>query len=188
MNTVWTKAMSDEEVQHTLQITKESLRTEPAEAQEKHWCFVEGPTLCEFVVIDTAIRAVSEAWLVRVFAQDFEFFARRTGFEQGKVWLTRFISCLPPTSSGWLERSIQSEKTTKVLLYGKANNGGKFVEGTRFRDAFEYPHVKTPVGEHAGLLMSECQIDEEAPIVRWLALEQLETRAAVGLINEKQKS
>ena len=164
---IWTKSLSDDDVHNTL--IESSAKLEATE----HWCFVEGPTVCDFVSIDLAARAIERVWLVRAFARDFEFFARRIGFEPGKSWMVRVIGASPPQSNDWFEHTIKSENTSRILLFGKADGSGKFVEGTRFRDALEYPRVKTPIGGRAGLLLSECGTDDGAPIVRWMALEQL---------------
>jgi CRISPR/Cas system CSM-associated protein Csm3 (group 7 of RAMP superfamily) len=138
------------------------------------WCFVEGTTCSDFLNRDDVSPRIAEAWLVRIFGEEAELAARRTGFDSERPWLVRVISREPPAGSEWQSHELGEGEERTLVLYGTPDAHGHFVEGKQFRDPFRYPGVPaTGDNGRALLVVQEHPATEGAPVVRWVALRAM---------------
>lgn len=170
--TAWTRRATDAE------LVSFAEQLFPAAADV--WCFVEGPRCSDFVGLEEVADRCGDAWSVRVFGEDREIAARRRGFEDDSPWLVRVIGRVPPPGDGWQGHPIDTGEKQVMILYGTADEEGRFIEGQQFRDAFRYPGVLARPGDRAALVVHVHPCDEGAPIVRWVALRPLEQPSAAG--------
>jgi len=171
--TAWSRKASDAELS--------ALAKERFDGGSISWCFVEGPTCSDFVgVEDVAVRC-GDAWLVRVFGEEGELAARRTGFDSERPWLVRVIAREVPTGEDWQRHEIDTGTEQAMVLYGTADGRGGFVEGQQFRQPFEYPGVRVQgEGDRATLVVQVHGCAEGGSVVRWEALRRLENPPAGG--------
>lgn len=153
------------------------------------WCFVEGPTVCDFVPPDRAVTLVPRLWLVRLFDAERELTARRLGFDADQPWRARVIGqqrldeeATHGKASGaaagggsahraaWAPHALERGEERVLMLYGKGKNDDAFHEDSRFRDAFSYPGVPVIPGASACIVMSVHGVPGGQAVVRWVRL------------------
>ncbi|MCB9610310.1 MAG: hypothetical protein H6716_27225 [Polyangiaceae bacterium] len=155
------------------------LKTREKLCADRAWCFVEGPTMSDFVDLSDVANLeelIQSAWHVRAFCEATELLARRSDFDGVQPWLVRVTGRTQPSSQGqdWKPHHLGAGKEQAMVLYGVADGGGAFVEGQQFRDAFRYPHVRSDnQGARASLIVEVHACCEGPPIVRWKSLRPL---------------
>jgi hypothetical protein len=145
------------------------------------WCFVESPTCSDFLDATQLERHIGGAWMVRLFAKAGELAARRRDFGSEQPWLVRVISEQPPAGAVWRRHSLDGAERQSLVLYGTHDAEGRFIEGTQFRDAFDYPGVEVESGsERAVLVTCVHRAGDGGPVVRWVALRMLGKNSSKG--------
>ena len=134
------------------------------------WCFIEGPTRCEFVDPADVVRHadwLATLWQIRLFAEECEIAARRRDFQDDRPWMVRWIAPTHPASDGWsTPMSLPPGDPQQLLLYGQVNAEGNFQEGRFRRAALKYPGSDWEEGDQAVLVTETHNLDDGA-IVRW---------------------
>jgi hypothetical protein len=148
-----------------------TILTDPLEPERRAtWCFIEGPTRCEFVdPADVVQHAdwLARLWQVRLFTEECEIAARRRDFQDNQPWMVRWIASMPPAGIGWSTPiPLSAGKPQQLLLYGEVNAEGNFQEGRFRRAALKYPGSKWETGDQAALVTEVYDLDDGA-IVRW---------------------
>jgi len=139
------------------------------------WCFVEGPTRCEFV--DPADVApltdwLATLWQVRLFTEECEIAARRRDFQADQPWMVRWIASMPQAGDGWsTSMPLPNGKLQQLLLYGQVDTAGDFQEGRFRRATLKYPGSNWEEGDQAVLITETHDLDDGA-IVRWKRIAQ----------------
>lgn len=145
------------------------------------WCFIEGPTCSDFVGAEGVATRTPDAWLVRVFSENGELAARRTGFETEQPWLVRVIAAEAPAGEDWQRHELGPGREHAMVLYGTSDGSGHFVEGQQFRQPFSYPGMQAPnMGDRATLVVQVHACEAGGPVVRWAALRSLASPTVPG--------
>lgn len=181
----YTAALSDGGLAQAL----ESFALPAQKSSATPWCFVEGPTVCDFVTPDRAATLIRSLWLVRLFDTERELTARRIGFDDKQPWRARVIGGQPPVSESthgeasgatggglgppraeWRPHALKSGEEHKLMLYGEGKNDGAFREDVRFRSVFSYPGVAATTGARVCLVIGVHATADGPAVVRWVRL------------------